>query len=98
VYETGRSGLDALRGRLPDLLLLDKHLPDLQGLEILNIVKSEPELARLPVVMVSADALAAHVDEAIEQGAMAYLSKPVNVPELLALVDEVLGEATTVYD
>ncbi|MEO6407648.1 MAG: CHASE domain-containing protein [Burkholderiaceae bacterium] len=100
VLEVSMNGLDALaavRQRRPDLILLDMHLPDISGLELLRHLKSNAETSDIPIVVVSADALGDQVDEAIEAGATGYVTKPVNVGELLAAVDGLLGSITSRY-
>ena len=92
--EISMNGLDALaavRQRRPDLILLDMHLPDISGLELLRHLKANEDTSAIPIIVVSADALADQVDEAIEAGATGYVTKPVNVAELLAVVDGLLG-------
>jgi CheY-like chemotaxis protein len=76
-------------------VLLDMHLPDLNGLELLQRLKADPATAGIPVVVVSADATAAQIDAALQAGASLYLTKPVSVAELLAAVDEVLERTET---
>ncbi len=98
--EVSMNGLDALaavRQRRPDLILLDMHLPDISGLELLRHLKGNPETSEIPIVVVSADALGDQVDEALEAGATGYVTKPVNVAELLAAVDGLLGSIASRY-
>ncbi len=92
---TGLDGLAAIRIRRPDVILLDMHLPDISGMELLRHLKADLATSTIPVVIVSADALASQIDEAMQAGAQRYLTKPVNVAELLAVLDEVLEEADT---
>jgi CheY-like chemotaxis protein len=80
---------------LPDLVLLDMHLPDTTGQEIIHDLKADPLTARIPIVVVSADATAQQTDQALEAVARKYLTKPVSVHELLATVDETLEEIET---
>ena len=94
---TGLDGLAAIRAQRPDLILLDMHLPDIDGLELLRYLKADAGTADIPVVVVSADALAAQIDTAMKAGAYQYLTKPVSVSELLAVVDTVLDNAETRY-
>ena len=88
----GLDGLDAVRRQPPDLILLDMHLPDIDGLELLRRLRSDAVTAGVPVLVVSADATPQRIDEALAAGARQYLSKPLNLQGFLSLVDEVLGE------
>lgn len=97
VSVTGLDGLAAIRARRPDLILLDMHLPDIDGMELLRHLKADNGTADIPVVVVSADALASQIDAAISAGAQTYLTKPVSVSQLLAVVDSVLDEVDTRY-
>ncbi len=74
----------------PDLLLLDLHLPDLPGDEILSRLRQDPDehLRRLPVVVMSADATAASVERLLALGADDYLTKPLDLPTLLATLQK----------
>ena len=95
VSVTGLDGLAAIRARRPDVILLDMHLPDISGMELLRHLKNDPGTVNIPVVVVSADALASQIDAAREAGADKYVTKPVSVTEFLEVLDEVLAEAVT---
>ena len=95
VSVTGLDGLAAVRARVPHLILLDMHLPDISGLELLRHLKADPATATIPVIVVSADATAQQVDAALDAGAVRYLTKPVAVNELLATVDDLLDRMDT---
>jgi len=97
VSTTGLEGLSAIRAQPPSLILLDMHLPDIEGLQLLRMLKDELTTATIPVVVVSADAVAARIKAALDAGAESYLTKPVNVAELLRLVDELLEQRDTLY-
>jgi len=86
----GLDGLENIRSERPDLILLDMHLPDINGLELLRHLKADPDLAEIPVIVVSADATAARITEALSLGAAHYATKPVDVALFLTLLDEVL--------
>jgi CheY-like chemotaxis protein len=87
----GRTGLELARQHLPDLVLLDLHLPDLPGDELLLRLKAVPELADTKVVIVSADATPSRIREMLDLGVDGYLTKPVDVEALLRLVDNEIG-------
>jgi CheY-like chemotaxis protein len=97
VSRTGAEALAALRHQRPHLVLLDMHLPDIDGLELLRQLKADPDTAPVPVVVVSADATPARIEQALAQGANRYLTKPVNVAEVLALMDELLAMQDTEF-
>jgi signal transduction histidine kinase/CheY-like chemotaxis protein len=79
-----------LRGTKPDLILLDVHLPDASGQELLRLIKANPDTADIPVIMISADAMPEQIDAALSAGAACYLTKPVQLAELLRQVDELM--------
>jgi signal transduction histidine kinase/CheY-like chemotaxis protein len=83
----GRLGLDLAREHRPMLILLDLNLPDMKGEEVLGLLRDDPRTSRIPVVIVSADASQRQVQRLLSTGATAYLTKPIDVPELLRHVD-----------
>ena len=93
----GLDGLSAIRQRRPSLILLDMHLPDIDGLELLRHLQADPETSDIPVIVVSADATQERIREAIAAGATHYLTKPVNVPQFLAALDELLEQLDTLF-
>lgn len=85
----GESGLREARAHPPSLILLDLHLPGLGGASVLAELRADPLLREVPVVIVSADALPTTVQHLLSQGATDYLTKPIDVARLLALLDRV---------
>jgi CheY-like chemotaxis protein len=83
----GRLGLELAREHQPSIVLLDLHLPDITGDEVLLRLRDDPVTASIPVVIVSADATSGHVQRLLNAGASAYLTKPINVAELRKLLD-----------
>ena len=81
------TGLELARRHHPDLLLLDLHLPDMPGDEMLHRIHAVPELAGIRVVVVSADATPDRIRRLLDLGVDGYLTKPVDVDALLRLVD-----------
>ncbi len=88
VIEVG-SGFDALRS-LPrehvDLILTDINMPDINGLELISFVRSNPNFEKTPVIVVSSEGSARDRDKAIALGANAYVTKPFEPDELLAMI------------
>ncbi|WP_374590834.1 CHASE domain-containing protein [Aquabacterium sp.] len=96
ICSNAAEGLAAIDRNLPDLILLDMHLPDFSGMDVLMRLKSDAQTAGVPVVMVSADVLADQIQEALALGAAQYLTKPIDVAEVLAVVDQLLEQIETV--
>jgi CheY-like chemotaxis protein/anti-sigma regulatory factor (Ser/Thr protein kinase) len=88
----GQLGLDLAREHRPDLILLDLHLPDVPGDEVLRRLREEPQTRGIPVVILSADATPRQVERLLAAGAQAYLTKPLDVRQLLALVDQRMSQ------
>jgi len=91
----GLDGLAAIRQRRPDLILLDMQLPDISGLELLRHLKQDDDVANIPVIVVSADATTARMQEALTLGASHYLTKPVDIAHFLQTLDETLDALET---
>jgi signal transduction histidine kinase/CheY-like chemotaxis protein len=87
----GRLALDLAHEHQPDLILLDLHLPDLGGDEVLAQLKADERTRDIPVAVLSADATQQQRGPLLEAGARAYLTKPIGVRELLEVVDEFMG-------
>jgi len=98
VSVTGLDGLAAVRAQRPDLILLDMHLPDISGLELLRHLKGDSDTAGIPIIVVSADALGQQISDALEAGAERYLTKPVSVGEVLAVLDDLLERMDTAFN
>jgi signal transduction histidine kinase/ActR/RegA family two-component response regulator len=86
----GQLGLELAREHVPHLILLDLHLPDLGGEEVLEQLRADEVTRDIPVVILSADATKRHLDRVVAAGARAYLTKPIGVRQLLEIVDELL--------
>lgn len=87
----GRRGLELARDHRPRAILLDLHLPDLRGDEVLAQLRADPRTHDIPVIIVSADATPGQVTRLLAQGAAAYLTKPLDVTEFLALLDRLFN-------
>jgi CheY-like chemotaxis protein len=71
--------------------MMDINLPGMNGFEALERLKSQPETASIPVVAVSANAMAADVEKGKQIGFEDYITKPIEVPKIMQLFDAVLG-------
>ena len=84
---TGADGIRLARSEQPDLIFLDLHLPDMGGEDVLEHLWQEPDLRRIPVAILSADATPSHVRRLHASGAVAYLTKPLDIAEVMRLLD-----------
>jgi DNA-binding response OmpR family regulator len=86
--ENGLKGLELARQELPDLMLVDLTLPKMEGWEMVRQIKSAPETADIPVIVVSARRPQDEEHEARELKINHYVSKPFNPEHLMDLVDQ----------
>jgi DNA-binding response OmpR family regulator len=86
----GKTGLRIAREHQPDLVVLDLSMPDIDGLEICKVLRSEPRSAKLPILVLSARASVADRVLGLELGADDYLIKPFVSQELAARVKAIL--------
>ena len=92
----GEEGLKLAREQLPQLIMLDVHLPDMDGRDVLFKLKADPKTASIPVMVVTADATARQEQRMWEAGACCYLTKPLDIQKLLKAVEELLVYEATV--
>ena len=88
----GSLGLELAREHQPDLILLDLHLPDMLGDEVLRRLQADPRTRDIPVVVLSADAVPSHIARLRAAGAVAYLTKPLDVVQFFTTLHEILSE------
>ncbi len=88
---SGSLGLDLARGSRPDLLLLDIHLPDIVGFEVLARLRADPATRALPVVAVTAQAMPEDVKRVLAAGFDGYLAKPLDLASFDALLERMLA-------
>jgi CheY-like chemotaxis protein len=91
---TGREGLNMARDKRPDLILLDIELPDLKGPEVCRMLKFEDLTRNIPIMLMTAHDMPAHVIDSFDCGADMYLSKPVRAGELIKQVEQALDPST----
>jgi len=97
-YETVRAadGLEAVdksASEAPTLILMDVNLPLLDGLEATRRIKGRRETSRIPIIALTAHAMAGDREKALEAGADDYHTKPVELPRLLEQMEALLGGA-----
>ena len=84
----GRLGLDLARKHSPDLILLDVHLPDLDGWDVFSQLQVEEATRKIPVIVLSADATARQIQQFMTAGARDYLTKPLDVARFSRVIEE----------
>lgn len=87
----GEAALEAVKAHGPALAVLDVSMPKLDGLDVLGRLRDDPELADIPVVLLSALAQESDVSRGYQAGASRYVRKPFSPRELIAIVDELVG-------
>jgi len=90
----GTQGLDLAGSLRPDLVLLDVHLPDIQGDVVLRSLRSHPLTSNIPVAVLSADATPGQRERFLAAGAAYYLTKPLDVREFYGMLRHILSPAT----
>lgn len=76
-----------------EVVLLDIMMPDMDGYEALARIRSNPELQQVPVIAVTAQAMKGDREKCLEAGADGYISKPIDVDQLLSLLNELNGRS-----
>lgn len=88
------SGEEALaltrEGPAPDLILMDIHLPGIDGLSVVRAMKSDERTARIPILALTAHAMRGDKDRFLEAGCDGYISKPIDVKTFLASIQHYL--------
>ena len=87
--ETGQKALDVARSQNPQLVLLDLDLPDIHGRRVLQELQAQPETAKIPVIVISADATPSQIERMLTAGARNYLTKPFDIRRFLCMFDEI---------
>lgn len=94
--QDGSSGLRALKQERPDLVMLDLHLPDQGGEQILARIKADPMTQATPVIIVSADATGEQFDKAMAAGADDFITKPIDLARLFEVLNRILNTGVAI--
>ncbi len=89
----GRETIDKVAAGPADLLLLDIHMPELDGFGVVRELRRDPRFHKLPIVALTASAMRGDAEQALTAGFDAYLAKPYEISDVLALVNRVIGGA-----
>jgi CheY-like chemotaxis protein len=88
--ENGAQGLEMARIHRPDLILLDIHLPDMNGFKVFEHLQKNPGTAKIPVVAMSGSAAPSDIEKGLRAGFKQFLSKPINIKEFLGTLDSIV--------
>ena len=91
----GASGLQLARASRPDAILMDINLPGISGIKVLKLLQNDPALAHIPVIALSANAMPGDIEKGLAVGFFRYLTKPINIHQFMATLDEVLKTTST---
>lgn len=88
----GHSGWEMVRAHRPDLILLDYHLPDMNGSEFGRGIQKDPNTPEIPIILISASP-ENESNKRVESGAVGFVAKPYDAPALLALIEKWIAAA-----
>jgi CheY-like chemotaxis protein len=90
----GKDGIAAATNRLPDLVIMDMNLPEIDGWQATRHLKSEPATRHIPIIALTAHAMSSDRQRALEAGCDDYDTKPVEMARLLTKIRGLLGEGS----
>jgi CheY-like chemotaxis protein len=93
IAEDGARGVEMATSDSPDLILMDMSLPVIDGWEATRRIKATPELRKIPVIALTAHAMATDRDKALEAGCDDYDTKPIELQRLLGKIETLLAAA-----
>jgi CheY-like chemotaxis protein len=86
----GNLGIQLARLHLPEVILMDIHLPGISGMDAMKILRADAATAHIPIIAISADALPYYIRKAVDAGFFDYLTKPIKVAEFMKSLDAAL--------
>ncbi len=88
----GRVGVEMAKSEMPDLILMDMNLPEVDGWEATRQIKATPQIAGVPVIALTAHAMSGDRQRALEAGCIDYHTKPIEFAKLLAQIEAILSK------
>jgi CheY-like chemotaxis protein len=91
IARDGREAIDAARQTAPDLILMDLSLPEVDGWQATRILKDDPETRAIPIIALTAHAMAGEKERALAAGCNDYDTKPIDLDRLLTRIKRLIG-------
>lgn len=91
----GRQGIEMARSSQPDLILMDMSLPGLDGWDATRQLRADPQTSGIPIIALTAHAMAGDREKALDAGCNDYDTKPIDLPRLLGKIEALLGKKAT---
>jgi CheY-like chemotaxis protein len=85
--ENGRDAVELARKHVPDLILMDMMMPEMSGYEAIEAVKADPATAAIPIVGLSAKAMATDIELASDIGVDGYITKPFRIAQVVSVIE-----------
>ena len=92
VAEDGSTGIELAHSMIPDLIIMDVGLPDIDGLEVTRRLKADPRTWRIPIVVLTAHAMSGDQQRARDAGCDDYDTKPIDLARLLHKIEVLLAQ------
>jgi|SRR5450830_239657 len=89
----GNDGIAIARSAMPEIIFTDINLPDINGFEIIKILRTEPSTANIPVLAISANAMPDDIASGIKAGFFRYITKPIKIEDFMEGLDMALKYA-----
>ncbi len=89
--EDGKKGIEKAREHLPDMILMDIQMPEIDGLEAMKILKSNESTGNIPIIALTSYVMKGDKERFLAEGFDAYIPKPVDINELLKTVKEIIN-------
>ncbi|MBT5471100.1 MAG: response regulator, partial [Nitrospina sp.] len=83
-------GIEKAKTRVPDLILMDIHMPDMNGFDAFKKLKLIEETKNIPIIALTADAMDRNIKKALDMGFRDYITKPINLDVFLTSINKVI--------
>jgi len=96
--EDGLEALEIIKREMPDVIIMDVMMPNMDGFSACQALRSKPETAKIPIILLSARAQAEAIRAGLSAGANRYMTKPISKPELVQTIRDLLSDVPVVNE